>query len=229
MSHELGSEIAGLVREAAALAPPIAPPAWVAVEHPPGLLFDGPEGRAAWIQLGATIEAIDVAGTATGLSFTLDPDAGAPLRPLPVIATATTMSMTAHRLADCLHLRVGHFRDAPLRLAAHVSARLAGAAAMHDCALAWLESAGAIAELAAGLPPGTVPAGASALGAVTAARDDRRGLVRAGRAACRIWLEAVSLGLAVQMVPALDAAALRPLGLRLDGALVAALAFGPAV
>ena len=228
MSHDLMSEIAEIVREAAALAPPIAPPAWVAVAKPPGLLFDGPESRGAWIQLGATIEAIDVAGTATGLSFSLDPDAGTPPQPLPVTATATTMSMTAHRLADCLFTRVGHFRDAPLRLPAHVSGRLAGAAAVHDCALAWLESAGVIAELAAGLPANALPPGASALGVVTAARDDRRGLVRAGRAACRIWLEAVSLGLAVQMAPAVDAAALGPIGLRLDGALVAALSFGPA-
>ena len=30
--------------------------------------------------------------------------------------------------------------------------------------------------------------------------------MRGGRAACRVWLEAVSLGLAVQPVPSLDAA-----------------------
>jgi len=37
--------------------------------------------------------------------------------------------------------------------------------------------------------------GASALGIVATAREDRGGLVRGGRAACRVWLEAVSLGL----------------------------------
>src|SRR5436190_22230922 len=135
MSHEFNAELAELVRGAAALAPLIPPPAWAAADHPkPGLAFDAPADRAAWIQLGVTIEAIDVAGSATGLTFTVDPYTGAP--PLPVIATATTMSMTAHRLSACLRRPVGSFRAQPLRLAAHVSARLASGAAQHDCTLA---------------------------------------------------------------------------------------------
>jgi hypothetical protein len=227
MNPEFLAELAELVRRAASLAPLISPPAWAPTEHPkPGLAFDAPADRAAWIQLGVTIEAIDVAGSATGLTFSVDPYAGAP--PLPVIATATTMSMTAHRLAACLRREVGSFRAAPLRLAAHVSARLASAAAQHDCTLAWFESGGALAELAAALPPGDLPPGASAVGVVAISRDERGSLVRGGRAACRVWLEAVSLGLAVQPVPSLQAAALARAELQVDGALVAALAFGAA-
>jgi len=227
MSHEFNAELAELVRGAAALAPLISPPAWAAAEHPrPGLLFDAPADRAAWIQLGVTIEAIDVAGSATGLAFSVDPYANA--QPLPVIATATTMSMSAHRLAACLKRRVESFRATPLRLAAHVSARLAGAAALHDCSLGWFESSAALAELAAALPARDLPPGASAVGVVSIARDERGGLMRGGRAACRVWLEAVSLGLAVQPVPSLDAAALIAADLQIDGALIAALAFGTA-
>ncbi|WP_437278198.1 hypothetical protein WME90_44410 [Sorangium sp. So ce375] len=119
-------------------------------------------------------------------------------------------------------------RDAaPLRLPAHVSARLAGAAALHGCALAWLDASAVLADLRAALPD-ALPPGASAVGVVATPRDDRAGLVRGGRAACRAWIEAVSLGLAVQPVPSLDAAVLDAQRLRPDGAIVAALAFGAA-
>lgn len=232
MSHDERSqladplEIAELVQGATALAPLIAPPPWEPATTPrPGLAFEAPADRAAWIQLGATIEAIDVAGSSTGLAFSVDPYAGEP--PLPVIATSTTISMTAHRLAACLRTPAGTFRDAPLRLAAHVSARLASAAALHRCTLAWFEASAVLAELSDALPR-ALPPGVSAVGVVATARDDRGGLMRGGRAACRVWLEAVSLGLAVQPLPSLDAATLAAQGLRLEGALVAALAFGAA-
>jgi len=223
------SELTDLVRDATALAPLIAPPAWQAAGSPrPGLSFDAPSppDRAAWIQLGATIEAIDVAGSETGLAFSVDPYTRE--APLPVMATSTTMSITAHRLAACLRTPAGSFRDAPLRLAAHVSARLASAAALRDCALVWIESTGLLSDLAAALPPSALPPGASGLAVITAPRDDRGALVRGGRAACRVWLEAISLGLAVQPVPALEASMLAAQDVRLDGVLVAALAVGAA-
>src|SRR5262245_14563048 len=175
MSHDARAELAAeataaiaeLVEDATALAPLIAPPPWEPAASPtPGLSFEAPADRAAWVQLGATIEAIDVAGSSTGLAFSVDPYAGEP--PLPVIATSTTMSMSSHRLAACLKTPAGSFREAPLRLAAHVSARLASAAALHRCTLVWFESSSVIAELSA-----VLPTGASAIGVVTTATDDR--------------------------------------------------------
>ncbi len=223
------AELVELMRGAVALAPRIAAAAWSVAASPRPQLALAPDAavdRAAWIQLGAAIEAIDVAGASSGLAFSVDPHAGGP--PLPVLATATTMSMTAHRLAGCLRRPAAGFRDAPLRLAAHASARLASAAALHECTLAWFESASVLAELAGALGPGAFPPGASAVGVVSIARDDRGRLMRGGRAACRVWLEAVSLGLAVQPVPSLEARTLAALDLSIDGALVAALAFGAA-
>lgn len=231
LAAEAAAEIAELVGGATVLAPLISPPPWepapTAGPLPaPRLSYEAPADRAAWIQLGVTIEAIDVAGSENGLGFTVDPDAGDP--PLAVVARSTSTSMAAHRLAGCLRTPAGSFRDAPLRLAAHTSARLASAAALHGCTLTWLDAPGVLADLSAALPA-PLPAGASAVGVIATPRDDRGGLMRGGRAACRVWLEAVSLGLAVQPLPelpALGAARLAALDVHVDGVLVAALAFG---
>jgi hypothetical protein len=216
-----------IVRGALALAPPISPPPWRVIVRPVlALAFEGEPDRAAWIRLGVTLESIEVSGAAAGLAFAADAMTGTP--PLPLTATICTISAAAHRLAACLRMPPAPLRDAPLRLAAHTSARLATAAAMREAAFAWLESPVALGALAAVLPPQALAPGVSAVGIVTSSRDDRRGLVRGGRAACRVWLEGVSLGLVVQLLPPLDAPALASVGVRPEDAFVAALSFGAA-
>ena len=215
-----------LVRDALARAPSISPPPWRAIASPElALVYDGEPDRAAWIQLGVTLEAIEVSGAAAGLA--LSADAGGP-PPLRVTCSACTISVAAHRLAACLQRPAAPLREAPLRLAAHASARLATAAAMREGALVWLDSSVALGSLAAALPPQSLPPGVSAVGIITSTRDDRRGLVRGGRAACRVWLEAVSLGLVVRLLPPIDAPALASIGVRAGEAFVAALSFGAA-
>jgi hypothetical protein len=215
------------VRDALSQAPPISPPPWRAVASPAlALAYDGEPERAAWIQLGVTLEAIDVSGAAAGLAFSADAISG-PL-PLRLTSSGCTISVAAHRLAACLQRPTATLREAPLRLAAHASARLVNAAAMREGSLAWIDSAVALGSLAAVLPPHSLPLGVSGVGIVTSTRDDRRGLVRGGRAACRVWLEAVSLGLVVRLLPPIDAPALASIGVRTGDAFVTALSFGAA-
>lgn len=223
-------EIEDIVRRAAARAPLITPPPWSVAEGPRlALALDGDRepDRAAWIQLGVTLEAIAVAGAAVGLAFSIDPATAPPLAVASQAAT-TSISATTHRLAACLRTPAAGLRPVPARIAAHVSARLATAASVHECTLAWFESARSVGEVMALLDAPPPADGVSAIGIVATDRTDREGLVRGGRAACRVWLEAVSLGLAVQPIrPLLQSGPPAGLGIRAGGVLVAALSFGP--
>lgn len=152
------------------------------------LVLDGGPDRAAWVQLGVTLEAIAITAAARGVATTIE-SLVAPRVKLAI--GSCTIAPNVQRLAACLDRQNQPFQTTPARLAAHVQARLGGAAAAHECTLAWRE------VVDRGSIEPELPEGVCAVAIVNVASEDRAALVRGGRASCRVWLEAASLGLAV--------------------------------
>lgn len=205
--HELGHEslepgsLPEIVVAAARRAPLVSPVAsWTYDELTHALALRSAESDDAWVQLGAVLEAIEIAlgpvGSAVARATLGDP------RLVPLSIGPANSLLRAERLATCLERSVIPFRTPPSRVAAHVSARLSAAAAAHASSLHWIDSPlmfGDLAELVLLADrEAIVPPGASAVGIIQIPTSDVPSLVDGGRAACHAWLEAVSLGLAVQ-------------------------------
>jgi hypothetical protein len=191
-----------LVANAVRFAPVIVPLIRWSIDDVALVLAEGDPSDDAWVQLGSTLEAIAVTVAPEGAVIV--PGAISDPRRVLLHVSDAPVARSSDRLAACVLRPSGAFRAPAQRVAAHVPARLAAAAALHGSTLHWIDSPPALVECAelvaaVGSHPG-VPPGACALCVTQAARSDVEALVQAGRAACRVWLEAISLGLAVLSV-----------------------------
>lgn len=152
----------------------------------------------AWIALGVALEALTIGAESVGLG--IDDIAVDESEVRIEISSRRTVPASSARLAVWLGRAARMFGGPSGRIAAHMPARLAAAAALHGATLPWTSST-AFDDLAALMcPVDDVPVGASAIATVQVASDDSAAFVQGGRAVGRVALEATSLNLIVAPV-----------------------------